>query len=346
MFEQLAAAGIADIHFKSDPNTQLQAIIAIHDVSRGPAIGGCRFIEYADTEQAIADVIRLARGMSYKAALAGLPHGGAKSVILKPAGRFNRQALFQRFGEFVDELGGRYITAMDSGTQVGDMDIIARATPHVSCTSASGDPSPATAYGVFLGIQQAVRFRLRQSDLKGVRVAVQGLGHVGYALCQRLYDAGAQLLVTDLDQHKCQQAQADFAAEIIAPERIYSTACDVFAPCGLGTIINERTVTQLKCSVIAGSANNQLASDSMGQALQTREILYCPDYLINAGGLVFVALKRQGLELEQILQRIETIGQQLAELFQQSLHSHLPINQLVDQRAEQILYPQLYLDHG
>ncbi len=343
MFSELEAAGIQDIHLKSDPDSQLRAIVAIHSTSLGPAIGGCRFLAYDSSAKAITDAIRLARGMSYKAALAGLPHGGGKAVLIRPTGNFNRPALFQQFGKFINELGGRYITAIDSGTQVSDMDAAARFSNYVSCTSDSGDPSPATAYGVFRGIHEAVKFKLGVADLKGIRVAIQGLGNVGYALAARLHQAGAKLLVTDLEPQKCHQARQQFNAQIIEPDKIYVTPCEVFSPCGLGAIINPQRLPQLDCEIIAGSANNQLATDAMGQQLHQRRILYCPDYLINAGGLVFVALKREGLSLEQILPRIDAIALRLGQLFNQLAASNTPINLLADRLAEQILYPPTLL---
>ncbi|GGO82339.1 leucine dehydrogenase [Marinobacterium nitratireducens] len=337
MFRQLENAGLADLHFASDPETGLRAIVAIHSTKRGPAIGGCRFIEYASDDEAITDAIRLARGMSYKAALADLPHGGGKAVVLKPAGNFDRSALMQSFGRFVDSLGGRYITAMDSGTQVTDMDAIATQTRWVSCTSQAGDPSPYTAQGVFEGICAAVHHRLERDRLTGVRIALQGLGHVGLALARQLHAAGAQLLVSDLDRTRVGQAVQAFGARALAPEEIYAAPADVFCPCGLGAIINDDSIAQLNCAIVAGSANNQLAEARHGELLRQRGILYAPDYLINAGGLIFVALHHAGAPASAIAAKVQGIGNQLTALFEQADREGRPTSEVADSRAEAII---------
>ncbi|NVK40426.1 MAG: amino acid dehydrogenase [Oceanospirillaceae bacterium] len=337
MFRQLEKAGLADLHFAADPSTGLRAIIAIHSTVRGPAIGGCRFIAYDSDDDAITDAIRLARGMSYKAALADLPHGGGKAVVLKPQGDFDRTALMQSFGRFVDALGGRYITAMDSGTQVSDMDAIATQTQWVSCTSQAGDPSPYTAQGVFEGICAAVRHRLGRDRLTGVSVALQGLGHVGFALARQLHDAGAQLLVCDLDKGRVEQAVQAFGARSLAPDEIYAAPADVFCPCGLGAVINDDTLAQLNCSIVAGSANNQLAEARHGELLRERGILYAPDYLINAGGLIFVAMNHAGSPAHAIADKVHGIGTELQALFQQADREGLPTSLEADKRAEAII---------
>ncbi len=337
MFAQMENAGLQDLHFAADPTTGLRAIIAIHSTARGPAIGGCRFIPYASDADAITDAIRLARGMSYKAALAGLPHGGAKAVIMQPPEGFDRRALMTAFGHFIDTLGGRYITAMDSGTQVEDMDAIATRTHWVSCTSRTGNPSPATAQGVFEGIGCAVRHRLGRQSLCGVRVALQGLGHVGFEVARLLNGAGAQLSVCDLDEQRCDRAVQAFGARRVEVDDIYQVNADVFSPCGLGAILNDDSIPQLRSSIVAGSANNQLAETRHGDMLHQRGILYAPDYLINAGGLIFVALNHARATAQQINTKIHSIGAELQTLFKQADALNTPTSLLADQRAQAII---------
>jgi leucine dehydrogenase len=337
MFEQMESAGLQDLHFAADPATGLRAIIAIHSTTLGPAIGGCRFIPYASDADAITDAIRLARGMSYKAALAGLPHGGAKAVIMKPPQEQDRQALMAAFGQFIDNLGGRYITAMDSGTQVQDMDAIATRTHWVSCTSRTGNPSPSTAQGVFEGISCAVRHKLGHHSLCGIRVALQGLGHVGFELARLLHGAGAQLTVCDLDEQRCARAVQAFGARRVDASEIYGVEADVFSPCGLGAILNDDSIPLLRSRIIAGSANNQLAEARHGDSLHRRGILYAPDYLINAGGLIFVALNHARASAEQISAKVHSIGAELQVLFKQADALDTATSLLADQRAETII---------
>ena len=339
MFEQMESNGTERLLFACDPDNALRAIIAIHSTERGPAIGGCRFIHYDSEISAIQDAVRLARGMSYKAALAGLPHGGAKAVILKPSGRFNRPDLMKAFGRFVNTLKGDYITAMDSGTQVSDMDHIRQSTQWVSCTSASGDPSPYTALGVFAGIQSAVQFQLNRENLQGIHVSIQGVGHVGYEVARLLHQAGAYLTVTDIDKKLAKRCATEFSASVVSPEEIYIVPADVFCPCGLGGILNSRTIDQLRVSIIAGSANNQLESQIDGDHLYSKGILYAPDYLINAGGLIFVAMQYAANSQSEIQQKIAGVGSALYELFQASSTSKQAVHRIADQQAESILNP-------
>lgn len=337
MFELIESNGLERLHLASDPATGLRAIIAIHSTARGPAIGGCRFIQYNSDEDAIIDAARLARGMSYKSALAGLPHGGAKAVIIQPSGTYDRNALMQAFGRFVNDIGGQYITAMDSGTQTTDMDAISQTTRWVSCTSSSGDPSPYTALGVFEGIKAAVMHRSGSHALGGLHVAVQGLGHVGYAVARLLYDAGAHLTVTDIDSAKVLKAVNEFGAKAVAADKIYAVDCDIFCPCGLGAVINDHTVHQLNCNIVAGSANNQLARENHGELLHKRGILYAPDYLINAGGLIFVALHYAGQDSAAIRSKTIEIGPALSQLFQQARQEQRPTHVIANERAEAII---------
>ncbi|WP_461538310.1 Leu/Phe/Val dehydrogenase [Spongorhabdus nitratireducens] len=339
MFSRMKEAQINDIHFRHDKPTGLKAMIAIHSTRRGPALGGCRCIPYDHTEDALADAIDLARGMSYKAALAGLDLGGGKAVIMEPAEAYDREALFKAFGRFVEELGGRYITAMDSGTMLQDMDWISTETRHVTCTSHSGDPSPYTARGVFAAIKACLQASDALPDtLQGLRVAVQGAGNVGFELCRLLHEAGAQLQVADIDEERRQCCIDAFGANTVPVDQILTTECDILSPCGLGHILTEELIPKLRCSAIAGSANNQLAGPEVGLALYRQGILYAPDYLINAGGLIFVAMSHEGQSEADIYHRVDELGDTLLKLFHRQEQSGEASSLIADRMAEQILY--------
>ena len=339
MFDKIEHAHLSELHFKSDAESQLKSIIAIHNTKLGPALGGCRCIEYDSEDAAVDDVIRLAKGMSYKAALAGVPQGGGKAVIMKPKHIDNREALYQAFGRFVNELGGRYITAVDSGTNLDDMDQVSKVTPHVSGSNQDGlDPSPITALGVFAGIQAAVQHQLDRDNLQGVHVAIQGIGNVGLELAKLLFEAGAKLTLADINEARLQQSKTRFHANIVAPEEIYAVPCDVFAPCGLGAIINDHTINQLNCSIIAGSANNQLAELQHGNSLHQKNILYAPDYVINAGGLIKVSLGIAGVKNDTILSKTWDIHRTLSEIFQRSKQDNTPTHIIANLMAEEFLY--------
>ena len=267
--------GFGDLHFKVDRETGMKAIVAIHSTKLGPALGGCRFIEYPDTKTALFDAMRLARGMSYKAASVNLPLGGGKAVVIQPSKPYDRVAYMHRFGEFVNELGGRYITALDSGTQLSDMDIIAQHTPYVaSLSSHNGDPSPYTAKGVVSGIQAAVHFKLGKNNLNGLHIAIQGLGHVGYLIAKQLHALGVRLTVADIAPALVDRAVKELGATVVPTETIHKVPCDVFTPCALGAILNDISINQLQTTIIAGAANNQLAHTYHGQLLHTKGILY------------------------------------------------------------------------
>jgi leucine dehydrogenase len=338
MFQQLTATGVQELHFFNDPATGLQAIIAIHSTKLGPALGGCRHLVYSSPQAAIEDACRLAKAMSYKAALAGLELGGGKAVLLRPPTIADHRAYFTRFGHAINHLGGRYLTAMDSGTEVKDMDVIADATSFVvSSSDTAGDPSPSTAVGVLAGIKAAAAFQLGRNQLKGLKVAIQGVGHVGYVLAQLLHQQGAQLIVADSDADKTARCQQELAATVVTPEAIYQTNCDVFAPCGLGGIINDQTINQLKCAIVAGGANNQLAEPRYGLALQRKGILYAPDYIINAGGLIYIAMQRQQQTQHAIDSKLATIGNTLTQVFTQAQQRQLSTHAVANQMAEEIL---------
>lgn len=327
-----------DLHFKVDNETGMKAIIAIHSTKLGPALGGCRFIEYCSTENAIYDAMRLAKGMSYKAASVNLPLGGGKAVIIKPNKPFDRVAYLHAFGKFINELSGRYITALDSGTHLSDMDIIAQHTPYVASLSHyNGDPSPSTAKGVLRGIQAAVEFKLGKSKLAGLHIAIQGLGNVGYHLAAHLHELGVRLTVADINPVSVERAVKEFGASIAPTDSIHKIPCDVFAPCALGAIINDVTVGQLQTPIIAGAANNQLAHSYHGQLLHEKNILYAADYVINAGGLIFAASKYLHTSEKLTNQQIDSIHTSLMAIFTRSKRENCPASEIADVLAREKL---------
>lgn len=328
--------GFGDLHFKVDPESGMQAIIAIHNTNLGPALGGCRFIHYQSVDDAIFDAMRLARGMTYKSALMNLPLGGGKSVIIEPNGPYDRTAYLKQFGKFINELGGRYITALDSGTNLEDMDIIAEETSYVASLSKyDGDPSPYTARGVLNGIRAAVNFKLDKENLTGLTIAVQGLGHVGFTLCKYLHDFGVKLIVADVDKLKTDKAQEIFNAEVVKVEEIHRIPCDVFSPCALGGIINDNTINELQTNIIAGAANNQLLHTYHGQALFDKGILYAVDYVINAGGVIFAASKYLNTHEDTVNQQIDNIYTILLEIFDRSDRENVPTSEIANTIAEE-----------
>ena len=341
MFDSMAEHGYGEVHLKRDAASGLCAIVAIHDTRLGPALGGCRFIEYDHESSALRDALRLARGMTYKAALAGVPHGGGKSVIIRPRISFDRSALFRAFGRFIDDLGGRYITAEDSGTGLSDMEVIRSVTRHVTGVDprhgGSGDPSPYTALGVRRGIEACVRFVLGKDNLKGVRVAVQGIGHVGYHLCRELHAEGAVLTVADVDPLKAERAQREFGASVVALDAIFSTECDVFAPCALGSALNDQTIPTLRCTMVAGAANNQLAESRHAEDLRQRGIAYAPDYAINAGGLINVAQEIVGYDPAHVRERTMRIYDTILEILQRAQRGECTTTRIADAMVEEKL---------
>ena len=322
--------------FGTDPDSGLKAIIAIHNSNLGPALGGCRMWPYAGDEDAIRDVLRLSRGMTYKAALAGLPYGGGKSVILGNPKTQKSEALLRAMGRFVDSLGGRYHTAEDVGTTVGDMDVLRKETAYAHGFSASsGDPSPATAYGVFMGLKAAVGFRRGRDDLHGLTVAVQGLGHVGMRLAGYLTEAGAKLVVADIDESTVRAAVRDFGAAVVSPDAIHRAEADVFAPCALGAILNDRTIPELGAEIVAGAANNQLAEPRHGKALKARGVLYAPDYLVNAGGLIDIYVGESGGGEQAVLARTGHIYDTARTVFERAAAEDAPTDVIADRMAEE-----------
>lgn len=327
------------VTFCNDPETGLKAIIAVHSTKRGPAAGGCRFWNYASDDDALRDVLRLSRGMSYKNAMAGLNLGGGKSVIIGDSATQKTPELLRSFGRFINTLGGKYITAEDVGINVEDMEIVHTQTQFVAGLNegeaGSGDPSPFTAHGVFAGIKASVKHRFDRDDLNGMNIAVQGLGHVGYYLCKELHEAGANLVVTDVNQQSIDRVVTEFGATAVAVEAIYDQDVDLYAPCALGATINDNTIDRIRAKVIAGAANNQLITDEFGQKLVDRGILYAPDYVINAGGIMNVANEVAGEKVttEQGMKDVEVIYDKLIQVFRGADERGLPTHQVADEMA-------------
>ncbi|MCK4578330.1 MAG: Glu/Leu/Phe/Val dehydrogenase [Candidatus Marinimicrobia bacterium] len=340
VFKMMNKHSHEQVVFCNEPEIGLRAIIAIHDTSLGPSLGGCRFYNYQSDDDAMYDVLRLSRGMTYKASIAGLNLGGGKSVIIGNPETDKNEYLFRAFGRFVDGLGGRYITAEDMNTSVRDMEWVRNETQYVTGISralgGSGDPSPVTALGVFVGIQAAFKTRRGSEDLNEVKVAVQGVGHVGYHICRLLHEAGAQLFVSDVNQLAVEIIVEEFGATAVNGDEIYGLDVDVFAPCAMGAILNDKTIPQLKAEIIAGAANNQLAeSKKHGEALLKRGILYAPDYAINAGGLINVANELEGYNRDRAFQQAEGIYDTLMAIFKTSEAQGIPTNVASDQLAEE-----------
>ncbi|MCX7115850.1 MAG: amino acid dehydrogenase [Gammaproteobacteria bacterium] len=327
-----------ELHMLMDKPTGLKAITAIHSTKLGPALGGCRFIHYPSTHAAILDAMRLARGMSYKAALAQLPLGGGKTVILQPAGPYDRNGYFDAFGRFLERLNGQYITAADSGVSELDMDRIHLHTKYVTgLSSEHGDPAPYTARGVLRGIEAMVEQVLGKTSLHKVHVAIQGLGHVGFKLAEYLHANGAVLTVSDIDPDKTHEAHVAFGATVVSTDIIHAVPCDVFSPCALGAIINDDTIESLQTPIIAGAANNQLAHSYHGQRLLEKGIAYAVDYVINSGGLMFAASQYLKTEETLVHAQIDEIANTLTTILKQSLQQDKPSNVIADLMAEKKL---------
>ncbi|MCK6529074.1 leucine dehydrogenase [Myxococcota bacterium] len=340
VFSHKEALGHEQVVFCRNDAAGLKAIVAIHDTTLGPALGGCRMWPYASEDEALRDVLRLSRGMTYKAACAGLNLGGGKSVIIADPRKDKSEALFRAFGRFVESLGGRYITAEDVGTAVADMDVIAMETRHVTGTSAttggSGDPSPVTAWGVFHGIKAACAHAFGSADLRGRRVAIQGVGNVGLNLARYLAGEGADLWVSDIDPERCERARREYDARIVVDDDIFGLDVDVLAPCALGGILNDRTIPAIKARVVAGGANNQLDDEERhGRALQERGIVYAPDYVINAGGLINVNAELHRAPREKALRDAEGIFDTLTRIFRLADEKRLPTGAASNAVAEQ-----------
>ncbi|MFO7275850.1 MAG: Glu/Leu/Phe/Val dehydrogenase dimerization domain-containing protein [Pseudomonadota bacterium] len=329
--------------FASDARTGLRAIVALHSTALGPAAGGCRMWRYASSGDAVADALRLSRGMSYKNAMADLPLGGGKAVIIGDPRRDKTPELLEAFGRVVESLGGRYVTAEDVGTTAADMEVISRVTRYVSglhrrAGGAGGDPSPWTALGTFLGIRAAVKFKLGRQSLEGVSVAVQGTGGVGYHLCRLLTAEGARVRAADVRAEALDRVVSELGVTPVSAESILFEPVDVIAPCALGAVLNATSIPRLKAPIVAGAANNQLATADDGVRLHAAGVLYAPDYVINAGGIISVAREYLGgATEEQVKSEVHRIADRLLEIFERSRRENRPTSAVADQLARERL---------
>ncbi|GEL77390.1 Leu/Phe/Val dehydrogenase [Tenuibacillus multivorans] len=339
LFKYLGEHDYEQVVFCHDENSGLKAIIAIHDTTLGPALGGTRMWTYDSEEDAVVDALRLAKGMTYKNAAAGLNLGGGKTVIIGDPKKDKNPEMFRAFGRYIQGLNGRYITAEDVGTTVHDMDTIYTETDFVTGISpefgSSGNPSPATAYGVYLGMKATAKEAFGSDSLEGKTVAVQGVGNVAYNTCKYLHEEGAKLIVTDINKEAVKRAMEDFGAKAVDPDDIYSVDCDIYAPCALGATINDETIPQLKAKAIAGSANNQLAEPRHGEKLNELGIVFAPDYVINSGGVINVADELNGYNKDRAYKQIEQIYDSLGKIFEISKRDNIPTDQAADRMAEE-----------
>lgn len=339
VFETIAKGGShEEVVFCHDKETGLKAIIAIHNTSLGPALGGTRMWAYKSEQEALVDVLRLSEGMTYKAAAAGLNLGGGKAVIIGNPKTDKTEALFRAFGQYVNSLNGRYITAEDVGTTVNDIEYVYMETPWVTgipkSLGGSGDPSPYTAHGVLMAIKASCREKLHTDSLRGVRVAVQGLGNVGSHLVKYLKEEGAELTVTDIDEVKTKQIAEAHGAKAVSPDDIVKTECEVFAPCALGAVINDQSLEQLRCKIVSGGANNQLLEQRHGMALKEMGILYAPDFVANAGGLINVFVELEGYTIDRALEKTTRIFDNMLEIFEIAKRDNIPTNEAAVRMAK------------
>lgn len=326
----------------SDSSTGLRAIVAMHSMVLGPATGGCRMWSYANEAEALTDVLRLSKGMTYKAAISGLNWGGGKAVIIGDPKTGKSPAMLERFGEFVEKLGGNYITAKDVGIGGEDLRIVKRKTRHVlgieGEAGSSGDPSPATAWGVYHGMQASAQHAFGIKSLKGMKIAMQGLGSVAYYMLEHLIAEGAQVIACDVDQAAIQKATKKYNIEIVSPDAIYDVTCDIFAPCALGASINAKTLPRIKAKVIAGAANNQLETPAIGEEIMRREMIYAPDYAINAGGLIniyYEGVAEGGYNRSRAFDHVSKIGPTITEILERSKSEKKPTYAVADRIAEE-----------
>lgn len=339
IFKYMESYDYEQLVFCQDKTSGLKAIIAIHDTTLGPALGGTRMWTYASESDAIEDALRLARGMTYKNAAAGLDLGGGKTVIIGDPRKDKNPEMFRAFGRYIQGLNGRYITAEDVGTTEEDMDLIHLETDYVTGVSAefgsSGNPSPVTAYGIYVGMKAAAKEAFGSDSLEGKTIAVQGVGNVAYTLCKHLHEEGAKLIVTDINKEAVQRAVDNFGAKAVDINDIYSQEADIFAPCALGAVINDDTIPQLKAKVIAGSANNQLKDTVHGDRIHEMGIVYAPDYVINSGGVINVADELNGYNRERALKRVEGIYGTIEKIFEISKRDNIPTYVAADRLAEE-----------
>jgi leucine dehydrogenase len=338
LFDTISSMGHEQVVVCHDKASGYRGVIAIHDTTLGPALGGCRFWNYATDDEAITDALRLSRGMTYKNAVAGLNLGGGKAVIIGDNKTTKREMIFRAHGRFVESLGGRYVTAEDVGTSPSDMDYVLMETDYVAgLAGKSGDPSPVTAHGVFRAIQASAKYRWGSDDLSGRTITLQGCGHVGYYLARELKDAGARLIVTDIDPEKVKQVVNETGATAVAPDEIYSQKADIFAPCALGGIINDKTLPQLQVEIVAGGSNNQLLEERHGHEIEARGLLYAPDYVANAGGVINVYSELAGWDAQRSLRKADDIYNTILGVFEIAKQDGIPSFQAADRLAERRL---------
>ncbi|MEQ3529281.1 Glu/Leu/Phe/Val dehydrogenase [Pseudoalteromonas piscicida] len=340
VFNQVEFDNHEQVVFCSDEASGLKAIIAVHNTKLGPAVGGCRLWNYASDEDAVYDVLRLSKGMTYKNAVARLPFGGGKSVIIGDAKTIKSEALFRAFGKHLDRLGGSYYSAEDVNITTGDVMVMHKETNYVmGLEGKSGNPSPFTALGTFLGIKAAYQHKYGHQDLAGIKVAVQGLGAVAYTLCKHLHEAGAELFVTDINEESVQRVVNDFNATAVGIDEIYDLDVDVYAPCALGATVNDDTIPRIKATIIAGCANNQLAESRHGEIIREKGVLYAPDYVINAGGIinVYYETKPEGYDEAAATKHVEGIYDTLTEIFKRSEDEKVSTHIIADKLAQEII---------
>lgn len=339
IFTYLEKYDYEQLVFCQDKQSGLKAIIAIHDTTLGPALGGTRMWTYASEEAAIEDALRLARGMTYKNAAAGLNLGGGKTVIIGDPRKDKNEEMFRAFGRYIQGLNGRYITAEDVGTTVADMDLIHEETDYVTGISpafgSSGNPSPVTAYGVYRGMKAAAKEAFGTDSLEGKVIAVQGVGNVAYNLCRHLHEEGAQLIVTDINKEAVQRAVDEFGAKAVDPTEIFGVECDIYAPCALGAVINDETIPQIRAKVIAGAANNQLKETKHGDIIHEMGIVYAPDYVINAGGVINVADELYGYNYDRAIKKVETIYNNIEKVIDIAKRDGIPTYKAADRMVEE-----------
>lgn len=345
VFEMLENNDHEQVMYCSNAESGLRAIIAIHDTTLGPALGGTRMWNYETSDQALKDVLRLSRGMTYKAAVAGLNLGGGKAVIIGDSRTQKNELLFRTFGKFVDGLAGRYITAEDVGTDVSDMEFVRMETKFVTGISkalgGSGDPAPVTAYGVYVGMKACAKEKWGSDSLRGRKIAIQGAGQVARYLCEHLYSEGAELYITDIADDRVKRVLETVKAHIVKPEEIYEIDAEIFSPTALGGIINDESISKMKFEIIAGAANNQLEDENKhGKMLMDKGILYAPDYVINSGGLINVSNELEGYRQDRAMKQAEGIYDIVKKVLsisaEQKIPTHMASNKLAEQRLQQI----------
>lgn len=334
-----AELDVQNLYIKQDAATGLIAIIAIHNTTNGPALGGCRFVNYATVDEAISDAVRLARAMTYKSAMAGLPLGGGKSVVISHPGIKDKQKIFEQFGEFVDSLNGQYITASDSGTSETEMRIVATRTKHVTSINKSSESLDDTAYmtsvGLVRAMEAAVAYRLNKDNLSGVRIAIQGAGNVGYLVAKMLLDKGADVVITDKNTDLLARRADELSVDTTHPEAIAEVDCDIFAPCALGGILNAASIQKIKAPIICGAANNQLQDAAAGEQLHESNILYIPDYVANAGGVICAAAQAGTISKDESWNKMLNIYESVTNVVTMSQEMRKPTHLVANYLAEQ-----------